>query len=135
MEGRSEHMFVVHLAGVPVRRDAVLELAGLLDDSDGREAAPHGLEREARIVALDEDEETRSSRCSPTRRTGSPSFAARSYARTASPKTVLVPRGISWLQVASARPRLSRRLVPAPRQPRPRSRRRATAKPLSRCSQ
>jgi hypothetical protein len=80
-------MFVVYLAGVPVRRDAVLELAGLLDDHDDELAAKlrRTVEREARSSHSTKPNETRSSRCSPTRRTGSPSFAARSYGRSSNP--------------------------------------------------
>ena len=40
-------MFVVSLAGIPVRRDAVLELGGLLDDADDEtaEASPPWMSR------------------------------------------------------------------------------------------
>lgn len=55
--GSSERMLVVYLAGVPLCRDAVLELAGLLDDLDDELAEPpeglaelRGTLRERRIA-------------------------------------------------------------------------------------
>ena len=53
-----EHVFLVYLAGVPVTRDAVLELAALLDKPDPELAdrLREVVERGARVVALDDNE-------------------------------------------------------------------------------
>lgn len=51
-----EHVFAVHLAGVPVPPAAVLELAELLGDDELAARLRGALERGARILALGDDE-------------------------------------------------------------------------------
>ena len=53
-----EHVFLIYLAGVPVTRDAVLELAELLGEPNPELAdrLRGVVERGARIVSLDDNE-------------------------------------------------------------------------------